>query len=242
MTTITSQAALLLALLPALVSRPFETRNDDPPRGKSDDQRFAGPMGREGVLEMLEGGMISTEEALDLLDGLDQSGPNQRSPDPGLDAEAVRRPGRPARPARPPRVARGARTREPDDETDDLDGPDDDRGTREERQARREERHARREERHARREAAVAADMGNAGFGGKRTFRIQVDDANGSRVNLSLPIGFLDTGLKVAERFSPGLLDGAVGNSIRRAIGGGQAGTIIEVDDPGGQHVRIAIE
>ncbi len=240
MTTIRTHAALLLAMLPALVTRSLTTGDDDPDAAKADPVRAGEPMGRAGVLELLESGMISTEEALDLLDGIDQTSPatdaTERPPD------SDKRPGRPARPARPARAARTAMgTLDADLGSGD---PGDGWDSHEDRQARREERQVRREERHAERAAAREArtDRIDTGFGGKRTFRIQVDDANGSKVNLALPIGFLDTGLKVAERFSPGLLDGAVGNSIRRAVGGGQAGTIIEVDDGAGQHVRIAIE
>ena len=61
-------------------------------------------------------------------------------------------------------------------------------------------------------------------------------------MNLGLPIGFIDAGLRVAERYAPGLLQGAVGDSIRRAVGSGQTGTIIEVTEADGQLVRIAVE
>ncbi len=240
MTTIRGHAALLLAMLPALATRSLTT-GDDPGAGKPDIVRVGAPVGRAGVLELLESGMISTEEALDLLDGIDQTGPEAGTGDEK--AASDRRPGPlapPARRARPARLTRAGLEAawEPDDSPDAGQGRE---GREARRAARQAERETRQAEREARRSAATAGRY-DPGFGGKRTFRIQVDDANGSKVNLALPIGFLDTGLKVAERFSPGLLDGAVGNSIRRAVGGGQAGTIIEVDDGAGQHVRIAIE
>lgn len=236
MTPIRTHAALLMAMLPALATRSLSSGDPDTgfasDAGKVDPVRTGGSTGRAGVLELLESGMISTEEALDLLDGIDQSGVTNEPPPPG---PAPRRPIRPVRPVRSVRPT-----------LDPLDSE-----LRSEREVNRAEKEARRAEKEANRAAryeerdarrAAAHERIDTGVGGKRTFRIQVNDAKGSKVNLALPIGFLDTGLKVAERFSPGLLDGAVGNSIRRAVSGGQAGTIIEVDDGAGQHVRIAIE
>lgn len=227
MTFMREQAALLLALLPILPTRPVTVSDESSEGEKADATEFGVPMGRQGVLELLESGVISTEEALDLLDGIDQSGvvggstsersvaaEDQRANRPSRPSRSDRpeRPARPVRPARPPR-GRGPEGDEKENERD------------------------------RRFQEQVGLDATPVSrLGGKRTFRIQVHDAGGSRVNLALPIGFLDTGLKVAERFSPGLLDGSVGNSIRRAIGSGQSGTIIEVDDAGGSHVRIAIE
>lgn len=226
MSFIRNQAAVLLALLPTLPNGANGSSGGQAGNGKSDEADEAGsaaPMGRQGVLELLESGVISTEEALDLLDGIDQTSHGISEPigarfSPFARASRPARPGRPARPPRPPRT-RGPRGPEDQDEYGDGDAGE-----------------RRSQESTRRAEASVRY------FEGRRTLRIQVDSVDGSDVNLALPIGFLETGLKVAERFSPGLLGGDVGTSIRRAIGSGQSGTIIEVNDAAGSHVRIAIE
>jgi hypothetical protein len=223
MSFIRNQAAVLLALLPAL---PNGSNGGPTGNGKADDADEAGsaaPMGRQGVLELLESGVISTEEALDLLDGIDQTSHGAGEPIGARFSPFARasRPARPGRPARPPRPSRTRGPRGPEDQDEYGDG---------------DERERRSQESIRRDEASVRY------FEGRRTLRIQVDSVDGSDVNLALPIGFLETGLKVAERFSPGLLGGDVGTSIRRAIGSGQSGTIIEVNDAAGSRVRIAIE
>lgn len=225
MSFIRNQAAVLLALRPTL---PNGSNGGGGQAGngeseEADEAWSAAPMGRQGVLELLESGVISTEEALDLLDGIDQTSHGAGEPvgvrfNPFGRASRPARPGRPARPPRPPRT-RGPRLVEDQDEYGDGD------------------------ERERRSPGSIRRDEASVRyFEGRRTLRIQVDSVDGSDVNLALPIGFLETGLKVAERFSPGLLGGDVGTSIRRAIGSGQSGTIIEVNDAAGSHVRIAIE
>ena len=227
MTMIRTQAALLLALLPTWATQSLH--DDQEPAasaGKTDPVPGSGSMGRQGVLELLESGVISTDEALDLLDGIDQTSPAGIASPGGTAGPGRRppRPGRPERPARPERPERPGRPARPgrrgwlgSDETE-------------------RERELRFEESTGRHEETIL------GSNGKRTIRIRVDDASGSRVNLALPIGFLETGLRVAERFSPDLLGGSVGTSIRQAIGSGQVGTIVDVEDADGSHVRIAIE
>ncbi|HEV2529299.1 MAG TPA: hypothetical protein VGT61_12715 [Thermomicrobiales bacterium] len=200
MTLIQSHAALLLGLLPALPAV----------IGKLDDMSATGdrdapaPTGREDVLEMLQQGVISTEEALDLLDGIEQAAATRTL---ALAVDAADEPlredkaGSRRRPDRPPRPARSARA------------------------------------------VRIGAERGPGQVdAGRRVLRIQVNEADGSHVNLGLPIGFIDAGLRVAERYAPGLLQGAVGDSIRRAVGSGQTGTIIEVTEADGQLVRIAVE
>ena len=227
MSFIRNQAAVLLALLPALPTGSHDASDEHADDEKSDVAGSAGPMGRQGVLELLETGVISTEEALDLLDGIDQTSLAAGEPVgpgyvPGGWSRRPPRPPRPARPARPARPGRSAARGSGRDE-DERGHDDDQRGWAEGQDNR-------------------AYGPAPGAFPGRRTLRVQVDSADGSDVNLALPIGFLETGLKVAERFSPGLLGGDVGNSIRRAVGSGQSGTIIEVNDADGSHVRIAIE
>lgn len=216
MTMLRTQASLLLALLPAFATRNLLDGGDlSLGADKTDPTPGSEPMGRQGVLELLESGMISTDEALDLLDGIDQTSATGSSasdadgPGRGRRSQRLLRPERPGRPIRP-----GRRGSDEGERERDVQFQENDRGD----------------------EESVPI------FTGRRTIRIRVDDAGGSRVNLALPIGFLETGLKVAERFSPGVLGGPVGTSIRQAIGSGQSGTIIDVQDAAGSHVRIAIE
>ncbi len=200
MSLVRTHAALLIGLLPALPAV----------IGKADDAAAAephdipDPTGREGVLEMLQQGMISTEEALDLLDGIEQAAAGMVPTEPAQPVDTGDEPPRAGRPARPGRSARPARPA---------------RAIR----------------------VGADVDLGSVATG-RRVLRIQVNEADGSHVNLGLPIGFIDAGLRVAERYAPGLLQGAVGDSIRRAVGSGQTGTIIEVTEADGQLVRIAVE
>ena len=191
MSLIRTHAALLLGLLPTLPA--LIGKADDAPG--PDDHDAPTPNGRADILEMLQQGMISTEEALDLLDGIEQAA--------SIGAAHLL-----------------------SDETDESHG-----------RQRAESR--RRPDRSVR--IGATPDPGQ-GVTGRRVLRIQVNEADGSHVNLGLPIGFIDAGLRVAERYAPGLIQGAVGDSIRRAVGSGQTGTIIEVTEADGQLVRIAVE
>ena len=173
---------------------PIEPIEPLAPQANADDSR-------RDVLDMLEAGMVSTDEALDLLEGIDQRGAGR-----GDSGDARRdRSGR----DRAPRAARIRSRARKADVADNL------------------------------AEASASSDLPRRSG---RTLRIEVVEPSGSNVDLALPIGFLDTGLKVAERYAPGLFGGASGTAVRQAIGSGRTGTIIETTDASGGYVRIAIE
>lgn len=211
MTMLPAPLLTALALLPAVAALRLTDGGSPTPdaAGKADPSADGVVTEREDVLAMLEEGFITTEEALDLLDGMDQtrsrtaagSGVPASSPQPppfvaGLEGAPMS--GRPPRAQRPTRAGR----------------------------------------------FGVNLDVGPRpdATGATRSIRFIVNDRTGSTVNLALPIAFLDVGLKVVERYRPGLMDGAVGQSIRQAVGSGRMGTILEVNDATGDHVRIAIE
>ena len=73
-----------------------------------------------------------------------------------------------------------------------------------------------------------------------RRVRIQVHDANGSRVNLAVPLNLVDAGLAIARRVVPDRL-GDVG-TLRQAILSGIRGPILEVHGEDGAHVAIIVE
>lgn len=74
-----------------------------------------------------------------------------------------------------------------------------------------------------------------------RQVRIRItDDASGrASVNLVLPLGLIDAGLKVGRRFAPEQLPSA--EAIREAIAGGFRGSLLDVDD-GRERVEIVVE
>lgn len=65
-----------------------------------------------------------------------------------------------------------------------------------------------------------------------RWLRVRVTDrASGKlKVNVNIPIGLLDVGLKMGARFAPDM-NGLDLSAIQEAIKGGMQGRIIEVDD-----------
>jgi hypothetical protein len=70
-----------------------------------------------------------------------------------------------------------------------------------------------------------------------RQLRIQVKERGRQRVNLRIPIGFVDT----AIGFVPGL-GGDQADRIREAVRSGEIGPIIDVEDPDGDGVLISVE
>ena len=80
--------------------------------------------------------------------------------------------------------------------------------------------------------AQVAIDAG-----GGRQLRIQVKEGGRQRVNLRIPIGFVDA----AIGFVPGL-GGEQADRIRDAVKSGEVGPIIDVEDPDGDGVLISVE
>ena len=80
--------------------------------------------------------------------------------------------------------------------------------------------------------AQVAIDAGSG-----RQLRIQVKEGGRQRVNLRIPIGFVDA----AIGFVPGL-GGDQADRIRDAVKSGEVGPIIDVEDPDGDGVLISVE
>jgi len=70
-----------------------------------------------------------------------------------------------------------------------------------------------------------------------RQLRIQVKERGRQRVNLRIPIGFVDA----AIGFVPGLA-GDQADRIREAVKAGEVGPIIDVEDPDGDGVLISVE
>jgi hypothetical protein len=70
-----------------------------------------------------------------------------------------------------------------------------------------------------------------------RQLRIQVKERGRQRVNLRIPIGFVDA----AIGFVPGL-GGDQADRIREAVKAGEIGPIIDVEDPDGDGVLITVE
>jgi len=72
-----------------------------------------------------------------------------------------------------------------------------------------------------------------------RNVRIRISDDEKVQLNLVIPFGLIDSGLKLAKRFAPdSLLDS---RDIRTSIEEGFVGTLLDVNDDG-QHVEILIE
>lgn len=77
-----------------------------------------------------------------------------------------------------------------------------------------------------------------------RWLRVRVTDrATGKlKVNVNIPVGLIDVGLKMGARFAPDM-NGLDLNAIQAAIKGGMQGRIIEVDDEADdERVEIFVE
>jgi hypothetical protein len=84
---------------------------------------------------------------------------------------------------------------------------------------------------------ALARAQSAIDAGGGRQLRIQVKERGRQRVNLRIPIGFVDA----AIGFVPGL-GGDQADRIRNAVKAGEVGPIIDVEDPDGDGVLITVE
>ncbi len=97
---------------------------------------------------------------------------------------------------------------------------------------------SRKQERQSNRQAAPGAPGSPA-----RWMRIRVTDTETGRakVNINLPIGFVNLALKVGARFVP---EAATLNmeELRQALLSGQQGKIVEVVEDGGELVEIFLE
>ena len=92
-----------------------------------------------------------------------------------------------------------------------------------------------------------ADERSSVGFPGKssgRFFRVRVTDTDTgrARVNIRLPIGMVNAGLRMGMRFSPEV-DGLDAARMAEALASGETGKIIDVyDEEDGEHVEVFIE
>lgn len=76
-------------------------------------------------------------------------------------------------------------------------------------------------------------------------FRVRVTDLKSGRrkVNVNIPLGLVDVGLKMGAKFAPAGLEGLDANQIIAAIKAGGEGKIVDVEDEeGGEHVEVFVE
>ncbi|MBI3536935.1 MAG: hypothetical protein HY070_05185 [Chloroflexi bacterium] len=76
-------------------------------------------------------------------------------------------------------------------------------------------------------------------------FRVRVTDLKSGKrkVNVNIPLGLVDVGLKMGAKFAPAGLEGLDLNQIISAIKTGGEGKIVDVeDDEDGEHVEVFIE
>ena len=94
-------------------------------------------------------------------------------------------------------------------------------------------------------EGRKAAGTPAAGAGGEaRWFRVRVTDlATGkTKVNVNIPMGLVNVGIKMGARFAPGF-DSAQMETIAEALRSGALGKIIETtDEDEGERVEIFVE
>jgi hypothetical protein len=80
--------------------------------------------------------------------------------------------------------------------------------------------------------------------GDARWFRVRVTDlATGkTKVNVNIPMGLVNVGIKMGARFAPGLSSEQM-EVIAEALKSGAAGKIVDVsDEEDGEHVEIFVE
>ena len=84
----------------------------------------------------------------------------------------------------------------------------------------------------------------SGGSGAKRWFRVQVTDTDTgkTRVNVRMPLGVVNAGLKMGRRFAPEIEDLDIGE-LMDMIRDGAEGRVVDVyDDNDGEHVEVFIE
>lgn len=77
-----------------------------------------------------------------------------------------------------------------------------------------------------------------------RWFRVRVTDTTSGqqKVNVNIPLGLVNVGIKMGAKFAPNLDTGSY-QQVIDAIKSGQQGKIIDiVDDEGGERVEIFVE
>ena len=76
-------------------------------------------------------------------------------------------------------------------------------------------------------------------------FRVRVTDSRTGRrkVNVNIPLGLVDVGLKMGAKFAPAGLEGLDMNQILTALKNGGEGKVVDVEDEeDGEHVEVFIE
>jgi hypothetical protein len=76
-------------------------------------------------------------------------------------------------------------------------------------------------------------------------FRVRVTDMKTGRrkVNVNIPLGLVDVGLKMGAKFAPAGLEGLDMHQIMTAIKTGGQGKVVDVEDEeDGEHVEVFIE
>ena len=76
-------------------------------------------------------------------------------------------------------------------------------------------------------------------------FRVRVTDMKSGKrkVNVNIPLGLVDVGMKMGARFAPAGLEGLDMQQIIAAIKSGGEGKIVDVEDEeDGEHVEVFIE
>ena len=78
-----------------------------------------------------------------------------------------------------------------------------------------------------------------------RWFRVRVTDLKTGRrkVNVNIPLGLVDVGLKMGAKFAPAGLEGMDMKQILAVIKAGGEGKVVDVEDEeDGEHVEIFVE
>ncbi len=79
---------------------------------------------------------------------------------------------------------------------------------------------------------------------GGRFFRVRVTDTDTgrARVNVRIPLGMVNAGIRMGMRFSPEV-EGLDSAKLAEALASGQTGQIMDIyDDEDGEHVEVYIE
>lgn len=82
------------------------------------------------------------------------------------------------------------------------------------------------------------------GASAPRWFRVRVTDVKTgrSKVNVNIPMGLVNVGMKMGARFAPDI-EGAQLEALMEAVRSGQQGKVIDViDEEDGEHVEIFVE
>jgi len=90
-------------------------------------------------------------------------------------------------------------------------------------------------------------EKGSVSFPGRnsgRFFRVRVTDTDTgrTRVNIRLPLGMVNAGMRMGMRFSPEV-EGLDATRLAEALASGETGQIMDIyDDEDGEHVEVYIE